>query len=141
MLPTIATRCGAKPQQSPPPYVTLEIFLSGLAFHIGVPPATCDAQDFFIGFSFSDHGLRYQLLEPVMTTEFTILELAYSRTGSLPRVCAPTGLRSTGATTYKTFGPYSTQKTRLIRGVLSPYMLCSPTIAIRCGTKPQQSPP
>ena len=53
------------------------------------------------------------MLEPVVTTEFTILELAYSRPGSL-RACAPTGPRSTGATTYKAFGPYSTQKTSLI---------------------------
>ena len=44
------------------------------------------------------------LLEPVVTTEFTILELAYSRPSSLPRACAPTGLRSTRATTYKALG-------------------------------------
>ena len=44
------------------------------------------------------------LLELVVTTEFTIFELAYSRPGSLPRACAPTGPRSTGATTYKVLG-------------------------------------
>ena len=78
----------------PPPYVTLEIFLSGLAF--------------------SDLGyrLRYQLLEPMVTTEFTVLELACSRPGLwtvLPQVSSPPEL-----TTYKAFGPYSTQKTSLI---------------------------
>ena len=36
-------------------------------------------------------------LEPVVTTEFTILEQAYSRPGSLPRACAPTSSKSTGA--------------------------------------------
>ena len=41
--------------------------------------------------------LANALLEPVVTTEFTILELTYSRPGSLPRACAPTGPRSTGA--------------------------------------------
>ena len=49
-------------------------------------------------------GSRYQLLEPVVTTEFTILELAYSRPGSLPQACAPIGPRSTGTTIYKAFG-------------------------------------
>ena len=81
-------------------------------------------------------GSRYQLLEPMVTTEFTVLELACSRPGSwtvLPQVSGSPEL-----TTYKAFGPYSTQKISLIRGILPPYMLCSPTIAIRCETKPQQ---
>ena len=49
-------------------------------------------------------GYEKILLEPVVTTEFTILELAYSRPGSLQRACAPTGPRFTGATTYKALG-------------------------------------
>ena len=62
----------------PPPYVTLEII--------------------FIGFSFSDHGLCYQLLEPVVTTEFSILELACSQPGSyhepmFPQVLGPPELQ------------------------------------------------
>ena len=37
-----------------------------------------------------------RLLKPMVTTEFSILKLAYSRPGSLPRACAPTGPRFTG---------------------------------------------
>jgi len=91
---------------------------------------------FLSGLAFLTMGSRYQLLEPMVTTEFTVLGLACSRPGSwtaLPQVLGPPEL-----TTYKTFGPYSIQKISLIRGVLPPYMLCSPTIAIRCETKPQQ---
>ena len=84
---------------------------------------------------------RVSLVRTVVTTEFMILELAYSRLSSLPRACAPTGLRFTGATTYKVFGPYSTQKTSLIGGGFFCLICCAPPPSLHdVGLSPNNLP-
>jgi hypothetical protein len=80
------------------------------------------------------------LLEPVVTTEFSILELACSRLGSL-RACAPTGPSPLKLTTYKDIRSYLTQKTSLIGRTAPAIYVVLPTIATRYRTKSQQSPP